>query len=175
MAQLRLIAARVVAVTVVTIGSLGACRTSEAGPSSGLTAPAGWRLLPELAAAASDAAKQASVTVDGVEAWGEPSQGCYGAWLGLHADVSAASKLADAMLANISVDLPGVTISDVIKPVATADAGVLSLAFVRPPYQGRLRSQIAGTGALGVLVCFWNPREPIACEAACAQLIGSMK
>ena len=57
----------------------------------------------------------------------------------------------------------------------TPEAGVLSLSFTRPPYRGKLRAPIAKTGAIAMLACFWNVREPIACEAACSQLLGSMK
>lgn len=163
-------------VRLIAVGALAvACRASEAGPTSGLAVPAGWRALPDLVTAATDAAKAANIVVDGVEAWGEPARGCYAAWLGIRGGGGAPSAVADPMIASLSTELPGLTVTDVVKPAANADAGVLSLAFTRPPYRGRVRAAIAKTGAMGVLACFWNLREPIACEAACTGLIGSMK
>lgn len=163
MAQLRLIAIALVA-----------CRASEAGPTSGLTPPAGWKPLPELATAATEAAKSTSITVEAVEAWGEPARGCYAAWMALRGASGSPSAIADPMLASLAAELPGLTVSDVVKPDPNnADAGVLSLSFTRPPYRGKLRAPISKTGAIGVLTCFWNGREPVACEAACNQLIGS--
>jgi hypothetical protein len=173
MAQLRLIHAAVVC--------LAACRASEAGPTSGLTVPAGWRALPELVTAATEASKQAKLHVDGIEAWGEPSRGCYATWLAMTGERGAPDALAERMLAELSATpaLAGISITDVVKPtVKTAESGVLSLAFARPPYRGRLRAQIGGPGktaAYAVLACFWNEREPLACEAACGQLVGSMQ
>ncbi len=166
MAQLRLIA--LVAFT--------ACRASEAGPTSGLTPPAGWSALPALATAAADAAKKANVTVDDVEAWGEPARGCYAAWIAIRGAGGTPSEIAEPMLASLATELPGLTTSDVIKPDPKApDAGVLSLSFARPPYHGMVRAPIAKSGALAVVACFWNVREPVACEAACSQLIGNVK
>jgi len=60
----------------------------------------------------------------------------------------------------------------VLKPTASGDAGVLSLAFTRAPYSGRVRAQLSNTGLIGLVACFWNAREPAGCEAACAALVG---
>lgn len=166
MAQLRLIA----------LAALAACRASEAGPTSGLTPPPGWKALPELATAVTAAAKQTSITVEGVEAWGEPARGCYAAWMALRGASGAPAAIADPMLASLSAELPGLTVNDVVKPdPKVTEAGVLSLSFTRPPYRGKLRAPIAKTGAIGVLACFWNVREPVVCEAACNQLMGSFQ
>ncbi len=166
MAQLRLI----------WIAALAACRASEASPTSGLTPPAGWKPLPELATAVTEAAKPTSINVEAVEAWGEPARGCYAAWMALRGASGTPAAIAETMLASLSAELPGLTVTDVVKPdPKITDAGVLSLSFTRPPYRGKLRVPIAKTGALGVLACFWNVREPVACEAACAQLMGSFK
>jgi len=169
MAQLRLIHAAVVC--------LAACRASEAGPTSGLTVPAGWRALPELVTAASKASEQAKLHVDGVEAWGEPSRGCYATWLSVTGEQGAPDVVADLMIAELSGTpaLAGIAITDVVKPAPTTESGAMSLAFTRAPYRGTLRAQLGKTGAYAVLACFWNEREPIACEAACRQLGGSMK
>jgi hypothetical protein len=134
--------------------------------------------MPELVSAATGASKQASIHVDGIEAWGEPARGCYATWLSVTGERGTPDALADLMLANLSATpaLAGITVTDVVKPtVKTADSGVLSLAFTRAAYHGRVRAQIAKTGAYAVLACFWNEREPAACEAACSQLLESMK
>jgi hypothetical protein len=143
--------------------------------------PAGWRAMPELVTAAADAGKQAKLRVDGIEAWGEPSRGCYATWLSITGEPGAPSALADLMVASLSATpaLAGITVSEIVKPAVKTgprdESGVLSLAFARAPYRGHLRAQIGKTGAYAVLACFWNEREPLACEAACSQLIGSMK
>lgn len=167
MGQLRLVVAAAACAT--------ACRASEAGPTSGLTPPVGWRVLPELQTAATEAATQANMTVEGVEAWGEPARGCYATWIGIRSKAGAPAKIAAAMLASLGADFPGLIVSDVVEPDPKADAGILSLGFTRPPYRGRVRAAIAKTGAIGVLACFWNLREPIACDAACNGLVGGVK
>ncbi|HEY5925906.1 MAG TPA: hypothetical protein VIV11_29665 [Kofleriaceae bacterium] len=157
--------------------SLGACRSSEAGPTSGLTPPAGWQALPSLATAASEAAKSGGITVDGVEAWGEPARGCYAAWIALRGAGGAPDAMADQLVRSLSVEpaLLGILIRDVVKPAAGAASGVLSLAFERGVYRGKLRATLAKDGKVAALACFWNWREPIACEQACNGLIGSMR
>jgi hypothetical protein len=152
--------------------ALASCRASEAGPSSGLTPPAGWKPLPELATAARDGAKHAGVTIDGVEAWGEPARGCYGAWLGMHAGAGSPAAIANAMLQSMP---PELAVTDLVKPAGSGDAGILSLAFARAPYTGRVRAQLTKTGLVSLVACYWNAREPAACEAACSELLGGLK
>jgi hypothetical protein len=170
MAELRLIA---LATTI----ALSGCRSSEAGPTSGLATPAGWRPMPDVAAVALNAAKTAKTTVNGAEAWAEPSRGCYAVWLALTSDEGAPEVLADLVVRSLtsSPSLVGMTVANVTKPAAGSPSGVLSLSFTRPPYQGLLRSQISRNGSYAALACFWNQREPAACQAACTQFIGSMK
>ncbi len=169
MAQLRLIA--------LALACAAACRSSEAGPTSGLTAPAGWRAPPDGAGAAREAGLAATATIDGVEAWGDTSRGCYAAWLAMSSDPGAPDVLADKLLASVTSAprLAGITVTDVVKPAKAPDSGVLSLSFTRAPYTGKLRVQIGKTGAYAVLACLWNTREPIACEAACTVLLGGLK
>jgi len=169
MAVVRLVAAAAIAV----IG----CRASEAGPGSGLTPPAGWHALPSLATAATDAARNAGIKVEGAEAWGEPARGCYAAWMGLAGGKAAPEALADQLVTSLSAEpsLAGITVRDVVKPAAGAAAGTLSLGFTRAPYTGTLRAQLVKDGHVALLACFWNEREPVACETACTQLVGSMK
>jgi hypothetical protein len=167
MAELRLIL----------IVALMACRSSEAGPGSGLTPPAGWQPLPPLAAAATEAAKAGKLTVDGAEAWGEPARGCYAAWFALRTAGGAPDVIADQLVNSLRVDpaLFGVLIKDVVTPRAGDARGVLSLAFERAQYRGKLAAVIAKEGKLTALACFWNPREPRACEQACNGLLGGLK
>lgn len=156
------------------LAALVACRASEAGPGSGLTPPAGWQAMPTLATAASDAAKTDGVVVDGAEAWGDPARGCYGAWLGLRAGARGPDAMVDAMVASLETEA-GVDVRDVVKPAAGATAGTVSLVFEKAPYRGKLRGQLVKDGHMTLLACFWNDREPVACETACTQLVGSLK
>lgn len=169
MARVRLIAAG-------GLCALAACRASEAGSSSGLTPPAGWRPLPELATAAGEAAKEAQITVDGVEAWGEPARGCYAAWFALKATPGTPGHIAERLTTSMTADVPSLTVADVVQPDPKAvESGVLALGFTRVPYRGRVRASIVKTGAITLLACYWNDREPAACEAACTGLIGAIK
>jgi hypothetical protein len=156
--------------------SLAACGQAGAQPSatSGLTPPAGWIAIPEIAAAAATAAKGGGVTVDGAEAWGDPARGCYGVWLALHGEGAS----ADQLLAGLAGQ--PVTVRDVVKP-ETGD-GIVSLGFdsttapgtsVRENYRGRLRARIAA-GKITALACFANEREPNACDGACTTLLGEL-
>jgi hypothetical protein len=146
--------------------SLAACGQAGAQPSatSGLAAPAGWRTLPELAAAVVDAAKADGVTVDGGEAWGETSRGCYGVWLSLH----GSRATSEAVLAGLATEKLAIT--DVVKPDGD---GIVSATFAKPPFSGRLRARLAD-GKLTALACFANAREPKSCEAACTTLLGGL-
>lgn len=181
--------------------ALAACDPAGAqtsAASSGVVVPPGWQPLPQLAAAARDAAG-AKGTVDGAEAWGQTAMGCYAVWIAMSAP-GAAPQLADQVLAAFAAppardkaaggkpgdkaragdkagstddagDAARVDIKDVVKP--TADPGVLSLAFERAPYRGRMVARLGG-GKMIALACFANQREPVACEAACAPLLGAL-
>ena len=159
-----------------TLVSLAACGQAGAQPSatSGLTAPAGWIAIPEIATAAASAAKGGGVTVEGAEAWGDPARGCYGVWLALHGDGASAEQV----LAGLGGQ--PVTLRDVVKP-ETGD-GVVALGFdtttaagpnMRGTYHGRLRARIAA-GRITALACFANEREPTACEESCTALFGGL-
>jgi hypothetical protein len=152
---------------------LVACRASEAGPGSGITPPPGWQAMPSLATATSDAAKADGVVVDGAEAWGEPARGCFGAWLGLRAGARAPDAMVDALVKSLAAEK--IEVRDVVKPAAGAIAGTMSLVFEQAPYHGKLRGQLLKDGHMTLLACFWNDREPVACETACTQLVGSLK
>ena len=172
MALLRLIGA--LAGPLAGLVTLAACHdTADADPApprSGLTAPAGWQSLPALATAMAVAAKSASITIDGSEAWGEPAMGCYATWLELSGGDAAADVLADQVLVGLGV--AKLTVADVVVPPATG--GTMSLRFEHSPYKGRMRAQLA-TGHITAVACFANAREPVACEAACTTWLGAIK
>ncbi|MBA3541019.1 MAG: hypothetical protein H0T79_15520 [Deltaproteobacteria bacterium] len=164
MAQLRLAALTLLAT---------ACAPAAAGqPSappttaSGLTAPVGWQVLPELAKAVAGAAKADGIVVEGSEAWGEPARGCYAAWIALRGSDANVLIVEDA-LAGLAAEKFAMT--NVIKP--TSD-GVLAFGFERAPYRGRVRARLDG-GHLAALACFANEREPASCELPCTALLGS--
>jgi hypothetical protein len=133
--------------------------------------------MPDVASAAATAAKEAKTVTDGTEAWGEPARGCYAVWLSLRGGGGSPGVLADLVVRSLTStpSLVGLTVANVVKPATDAASGVLSLSFTRPPYQGVLRAQIGRTGTYAVLACFWNQREPVACQAACTAFVGGMR
>ena len=147
--------------------ALAACGQAGAQPSatSGLTAPAGWIAIPEIATAAATAAKSDGVTIDGAEAWGDPARGCYSVWLALHGEGASAEQV----LAGLATE--SITTTNVVRP-DTGD-GVVVMSFMRGAYRGRLRARIAA-GTITALACFANDREPLACEGACTTLLGGL-
>jgi hypothetical protein len=181
MAQLRLM-----------LVALAACSASDAAPGAGsalppgvnapfappraqiATPPAGWLPMPQLATAATSALTGENkatnaLTAATADAWGEPAMGCYAV-----AVTFAARGTADAVGKQLLADVQkAVAVRDVVVPTGAKDTGVLAFAFDKAPYSGRARVLIGG--GVTALACFWNPREPLACEAACTALIGSMK
>lgn len=151
----------------VTLVALTACGQAGAQPTatSGLTAPAGWIAIPEIATAVASAAKVDGSTVDGSEAWGDPARGCYGIWLALHGDGASAEQV----LAGIAGQT--MTTTNIVKP-DTAD-GIVTLSFEKGTHRGRLRARIAA-GTITALACFANEREPVACEAPCTTLLAGL-
>ena len=157
---------------------VAACGSSDAAPGSGVpvppgvtppfmppkaaiaTPPAGWIAMPTVASAAIDALGVKTATGD---AWGEPAMGCYAVAVGFPAHD------AKALLADVKAQ---VSVRDVVEP--PAQGGVLAFAFEKGPWQGRVRAILA-TGDVTALACFWNDREPVACEAACVGVLGSLK
>jgi len=166
---LRVIAAArgVRAVAAFALALAAGCSPAGAQPStsSGLTPPAGWTELPEIAAAAAAALRADGVTLEGSEAWGEPARGCYAVWLALRGPHAAAAQVLAGLEAQ------GITLADVVKP-ETAD-GIATARFEKAPYRGRLRAR-ASAGRLVALACFANEREPASCEAPCTTLLGGL-
>lgn len=154
-------------VRVIALAAVAACDPAGAQPgtASGLTTPAGWTALPELASATAAAAKDDGVTVEGSEAWGEPGRGCYAVWLALRGERATGAAVLDGLTAQ------GFTTTDVVKP--ETDDGVVSLAFDKPPFHGRVRAKITA-GRVVAVACFANDREPATCDAPCLALLGSL-
>ena len=159
------------------LAALSACGPAGAQPepvgastvnASGIHPPAGWQALPSVAAAARTAAGAGGVTVDGVEAWGDPAMGCYAVWLALHGAGGGPEALAEQILAGLAAEK--VTASEVVQP---GSEPVLVATLERAPYRGKLRARL-GDGRISALACLANPREPLACAAACAPLLGAV-
>jgi hypothetical protein len=159
---------RVIAIAIAIAGC--ACRRTEAAPSP-IAAPAGWKSAPELAKAATDAAKSDTVKVVAADAWSEPAMGCYGIALRLVGGAAAIDTAADQLVA--SIQKAGVTVSNVAKPAVAKDdpRGVLALEFANAKYHGVMRAELAKTGEVFAVSCMWNQREPKACAAACSKLV----
>lgn len=181
MALLRLTATSGVAATIslgirlgVSLGlalGLGACTLAGAQATermtehSGLTAPAGWRDLPELASRVGASLAERELRLDGVEAWGEPARGCFGVWLAIRGDGATAAQV----LAGLAAE--DITTTDVVTPPGAA--GVVTATFAKGAHHGRLRARVAA-GTITALACFANAREPASCETPCTLLLGGL-
>lgn len=159
--------------------ALAACDPAGAAPSpaSGLAAPAGWQALPPMAQAARDSLGS-GITIEGVEAWGEPARGCYAVWLAA-STAGDATKLAEDFLGGLTSlsgstgsASSGLVVRDVVKP--TAAEGLLHLQFTREAFTGKLAARLGG-GRIDALACFANRREPGSCESACTTLLGAIR
>jgi hypothetical protein len=166
--------------------ALVACTTAAAEPGApasrgASTPPAGWKQLPPVAAAVGAAAKADGVTIDAVDAWGEPAIGCYAVWLALHGGAAGAPALAEQVLDSFKgaggATKPAggpqgaISLDDLVKPAEPE--GVLAFAFTRAPYHGRVRAHL-GNGRITAIACFGNQREPAACETTCAHVLQSV-
>jgi hypothetical protein len=121
--------------------------------------------------------KSGGLVVESSEAWGETARGCYAAWLALASRPARPAKLAEDLVEGIQTEstLAPITLVDVVKPTATTDADVLAFSFEKAPYHGKLRARVVKDGHVTALVCFWNEREPAACQASCDQMLGGLK
>jgi hypothetical protein len=150
-----------------TVLAIVACSPAGAEPAAApadRAHPAGWRQLPAITGAVTAAARADGVTLDAVDAWGEPAVGCYAVWLDLHGRTTDAAALADQVLAGVA----GLSPSEIARP--TEPDGVLGFGFARPPYRGRVRARLGG-GRVSAVACFGNQREPVACDAACTRVL----
>jgi hypothetical protein len=151
MAQLRLIAVL-----------LAGCGQANAQPT--LAGPSGWPAIGDIATPMATAAKSEGVTVGAAGAWGDTARGCYAVALELKGGPAKADALGEQVLAALTTE--GIASRDVVPP--PAEGGTLAFSFLRAPYDGRVRAELSSDGRIGARACFWNEREPKACEAACA-------
>ena len=145
-------------VRLVALLALASCgrASGDTGSASGLAPPAGWRALPEVAAAIGTKAE-----LDGVEAWGDPARGCYAVWIAAR----GGGDLVGELLAALAADKIATT--DVVKR-----SGTLAFTLERGAYRGQVRAQIDDR-SVSALACYHNLREPAACESACAAFLGA--
>jgi hypothetical protein len=162
MAHVRLIASALIVLT--------GCGVADAQPSSGIVPPPGWTALAGLANAARTAAAAPGVSVDGAEAWGDPAMGCYAVWVAVHGSGGDAAALAEQIRSGFAGGK--LALGEVVVP--SGDDGIFSATFERAPYKGRLRARVGG-GKITAIACFANQREPIACDTACAGVIGGVR
>ncbi len=134
----------------------------------GVTIPAGWRPLAELAGALPAHASGAQVVVESRQGWGDPAQGCFA----LLQRVSAPARgfhLGRAQAALLqALQATGFT----------AGPNAAELAFVGHGVQGRMRSTTQPEAqdriAVVSLACFYNGREPDRCRPTCDAMLDSV-
>jgi len=170
-----------IAVALVACNAAGAEPNPPSGPR-----PVGWKPLPAISHAVRAAATADGVTVDAVDAWGEPARGCYSVSLDLHGGSADAPALADQILGSLPVGPAPIAGSPAPVPSGESRApepgalselrrpsgpeGVLAFRFTRPPFRGRVRAWL-GHGRITATACFFNQREPLACDAACTGVL----
>jgi hypothetical protein len=154
------------------LAAMAGCGRADAQPAApapaAIAVPAGWRALPEIAEAVAAAAAAPGVTISGSRAWGEPAMGCYAAAFELRGGDDTADAIATDVIAGFggTLALTG----------TQRTAGRIDAAFARGAYRGELRVTIVAAGGaptVSVLACFANDREPDACAATCAKLMGA--
>lgn len=154
---------------VIALGALVACGSAKAQPDPAVPVvpPAGWQRLPAAATAAKTAAAAPGITVDQLDAWGEPTTGCYALWFALRGGGGGPDALAKEIVDGLAAEK--FTVSD-----SAVTDGVFELAIERTPYKGRLRAQV-GDGKVAGLACVANQRDPASCEAPCKTMLGAIK
>ena len=131
--------------------ALAACGRAEAVPPPALHAPPGWKELPEVAAAAADAAREPGAAV----AYGDTAMGCYAFAITVHAGKDTPETLAKELGA--------------VHDVATGSDSVAA-AFDKDGYHGKLHARVVD-GSIDAVACYWNDREPEACAKACETVL----
>ncbi len=134
----------------------------------GVTIPAGWRPLAELAGALPAQASGAKVVLESRQGWGDPAQGCFA----LLQRVSAPARgfhLGRAQAALLqALQATGFT----------AGPNAAELPFVGHGVQGRMRSTTQPEAqdriAVVSLACFYNGREPDRCRPTCDAMLDSV-
>jgi hypothetical protein len=134
----------------------------------GVTIPAGWRPLAELAGSIPAQASGAQVVVESRQGWGDPAQGCF------------------ALLQRVSAPARGFhlgrTQAALLQAMQatgfTAGPNAAQLPFVGRGVQGRMRSstqpQAEDRIAVVSLACFYNDREPDRCRPTCDAMLDSV-
>ena len=143
--------------TLALVASCGRASGDTGAATSGLTPPAGWRALPELATAIG-----AKAQLDGLEAWGDPARGCYAVWLAAR----GGGDLPGELLAALATEK--VVTTDIVMPGGST--GILAFTLERGAYRGRVRAQV-DDGSVSALACYHNQREPLGCETTCAAFL----
>jgi len=161
----------------------GASRSAEAQPAAiaagdvqpalRAAVPAGWIPLPAVARAADDAAKEIRGASFASAAWGDPAAGCYV----LAADVRGARR--DRL--TVIVDKLGwhldaqAVMHEWQTPAGQPDPAEVTARMTVGGLTGGLRAVFSfdarSLPRAGLAACFYNDREPIECEQACAALL----
>jgi hypothetical protein len=150
---------------------------SDIQPALAAAMPTEWVPLPTIAAAATAAtADVAGVTV-GAVAWGDPAAGCYV----LAADVRGAHRdRLRTVLDRMGWHLDAQAVMHAWQvPATDVDpaelTGRLTVGSLTGAVRGLVSFDARALPRAGLAACFYNDREPKACEAACAQLLPQLQ
>jgi hypothetical protein len=146
-------------------------------PALAAALPADWVPLPTVAAAALAAAREVPGVSAGAAAWGDPAAGCYllaTELRGAHRD-----RLR-AVLDRMGWHLDAQAVMHAWQvPATDVDPAELTGRLTVGGLTGAVRGLVSFDGRAlpraGLAACFYNPREPRACEAACAQLLPQLQ
>ncbi len=135
--------------------------------AEGVTIPAGWRPLAELAGAI-PTARGAPVVVEARKGWGDPAHGCFA----LMQRVSAPAK-------GFHLGRTQAALLQAMQATGfTAGPNAVELPFVGRGVQGRMRSSTLPEAqdriAVVSLACFYNGREPDRCQPMCDAMLDSV-
>jgi len=176
---------RVLIAALAAAGCKGAAADRAAGdagvwspePRHGIDVPAGWKELPEVAAAAVTAARSAleGVDVHG-HAWGEPSRGCYLAIVELHGrrrDTIANLEKELAASLGEGTEITGWTTSPDAEDASEIDGRFRTATMTGQVHAYLVLDRRRIPHALAA-ACFYNDREPAVCENACTPLLAML-
>jgi hypothetical protein len=146
-------------------------------PALAAALPAEWVPLPTVAAAATiGTAEVKGVTVDAA-AWGDPAAGCYV----LAVDVRGAHRdRLRAVVDRMGWHLDAQAVMHAWQvPATEVDPGEITGRLTVGSLTGAVRGLVSfdarGLPRAGLAACFYNDREPRACESACAQLLPQLQ
>jgi hypothetical protein len=175
----------------IALAALAACEASAAQPAPppavaaptaiqpalAAALPAEWVPLPAIAAAALTAAREVPGVTAGAAAWGDPAAGCYV----LAADVHGAHRdRLRTVLDRMGWQLDAQAVMHAWQvPATDADpaelTGRLTVGGLTGSVRGLISFDARALPRAGLAACFYNDREPKACEAACAQLLPQLQ